>query len=296
MSPDRLMRIALSLAARGMHVFPLRPGTKVPAVRRDWEGCATTEPEQIERWWEASSPWNIGVAAGPSRLLVIDLDAPKVPGTSHGRLVLAALAREAGEVVPRDTLTVVTAGGGQHLYFIAPDGLRLTNTAGRLGMHVDTRACGGYVVGPGSVVEGRRYRMTCDAAPAPVPAWILEALQPASPLPPWPAQRAHPAYVRAALDGEARRVAEAPMGRRNATLFQAAARLRRFVHEGQLQDDDIRSVLNTAAARHVGIERFSVREMERTIDSGLRRGVAPTAPPRGIHAARGGVLRDTPPG
>ncbi|MDN5915626.1 MAG: bifunctional DNA primase/polymerase, partial [Pseudonocardia sp.] len=112
-------------------------------MRRDWERCATTDVEQIERWW-VHAPYNIGVATGPSGLLVVDLDAPKRsdPDRRHGRQVLAEIARNAHEVVPRDTLTVVTAGGGQHLYFTAPAGRSLTNTAGRLGPHIDTRARG----------------------------------------------------------------------------------------------------------------------------------------------------------
>jgi hypothetical protein len=298
MPNDHLMRAAQSMAARGMHVFPLRPGTKVPAVQHDWEGCATTDVEQIERWWARMPMCNIGIATAPSGLLVIDLDAPKPTsgrGAPHGRQVFAALAREANAVVPRDTLTVVTAGGGQHLYFRAPEGMRLTNTAGRLGMHVDTRACGGYVVGPGSSVGGHRYRTVCDADPVPAPAWIVRALQPAVPLPQVSAGKAHPAYVRAALDGEARRVAEAPVSRRNATLFQAAARLGRFVHERLLRDDDVRTVLSAAAARHVGVERFTPHEMRRTIESGLRRGGhAPIIAPGG--AIGGDSGRRTPSG
>jgi len=35
---------------------------------------------------------------------------------------------------------VATAGGGLHLYFRAPDDAWLTNTAGRLGTRIDTRA------------------------------------------------------------------------------------------------------------------------------------------------------------
>ncbi|TQM09802.1 bifunctional DNA primase/polymerase-like protein [Pseudonocardia kunmingensis] len=280
MAHHSLMRAALYLAARGMRVFPLNPGTKVPGVRRDWEGCATTDAEQIERWW-ASSPQNIGIATGPSRLLVVDLDAPKMSSAQripHGRQVLAGIAREAGEVIPRDTLTVATAGGGQHLYFRVPPDLSLTNTVGRLGRHIDTRARGGYVVGPGSIVRGRRYRMVCAAEPATVPAWIVRALRPTMPRLPAPTAKAHPAYVRAALDGEARRVADAPVGQRNVTLYQAAARLGRFVREGRLRADDVRSVLGGAAARHLGVEGFGTHEAHRAIESGLRRSF--TAPAR----------------
>lgn len=276
MAHDRLMRCALSAAARGMYVFPLRPRTKVPAVQ-DWERCATTDVERIEGWW-SRAPHNIGVATGPSGLLVVDLDAPKRSQvhTLDGRRVFAELARKAGIVLPVETLTVATAGGGQHLYFRAPAGAALTNTAGRLGTNIDTRACGGYVVGVGSVIGGRRYRVIRSGPPAPAPAWIVDALRPPPPSQALPAPVAasnHRAgYVRAAVDGEARRVADAPVGQRNHALFRAAASLGRFVADGSLSAEEIRTALATAAARHLGVERFDHDEVDRTIESGLRRG------------------------
>ncbi|RZT85569.1 bifunctional DNA primase/polymerase-like protein [Pseudonocardia sediminis] len=274
MPSDRLMRAACSLAARGLYVFPLRPGSKIPAVRRDWEGCATTDVEQIERWW-LRAPYNIGVATGPSRLLVVDLDAPKRSDLDrrHGRQVLDELARKAHETVPRNTLIVTTAGGGQHLYFRAPTDRSLTNTAGRLGPHIDTRARGGYVVGPGSRSGRSLYRIVHGTDPVPAPQWIVALLQPS--IPPCPPRREtpHPAYVRAAIEGEMRRVAEATPGRRNATLFKAAARLGRFVHSGQVNDGDVDAALSTAASGHVGIDGFSPYEIRRTIRSGIARSV-----------------------
>jgi len=263
-----------------MYVFPLRPRTKVPAVPRDWEGCATTDVDRIERWWNRT-PYNVGIATGPSRLLVVDLDVPKPSAvqTLDGRAVFAELARRAGAVLPVDTLTVLTAGGGLHLFFRAPAGSSLTNTAGRLGTNIDSRACGGYVVGAGSVIGGRRYRVIRRAEPATAPAWIVDALRPAQPsslvLEPSAAPKRRAAYVRAAVDNEARRVADAPVGQRNQALFRAAASLSRFVPDGLLSAQEVRTALTIAAARHVGVEHFSSEDVRRTIESGIHRGVRP---------------------
>src|SRR3954452_19505149 len=140
-----LLRCALRIAADGMPVFPLRPHTKVPAIER-WPQHASTDPETIRTWWTRSA-YNIGVATGsPTRIVVIDLDAAKTRGGAHGRQSLAALARDRGEAIPRNTRTVVTPSGGQHLYFHLPPEADLRNTAGHLGTHIDTRASGGYVV------------------------------------------------------------------------------------------------------------------------------------------------------
>jgi hypothetical protein len=69
----RLQACALDAPARGWHVFPLRPGTKVPAVRH-WGHEATTDAEQIKELWSADlrrrdgwyvpEPRNVGSSAG----------------------------------------------------------------------------------------------------------------------------------------------------------------------------------------------------------------------------------------
>src|SRR5690606_4438245 len=107
-----------------------------------------------------------------SRLVVVDLDVPKnvddVPpantpaGVTDGASALAALAENHGEPYPSATYTIRTATGGTHLYFTAPTGPELRNTAGALGWKIDTRAHGGYVVGAGSTIDGNRYTVVDD--------------------------------------------------------------------------------------------------------------------------------------
>lgn len=268
-----LMRAACELAAHGMHVFPLHPGTKRPALRSDWEGAASIDIDRIQRWWR-TNPFNIGIATGPSRLLVVDLDAPKGGRGAHGRQSLAAAARVVGATIPRNTLTVVTPGSGQHLYFrtSAAEGAR--STVGFIGTGVDTRGAGGYVVGPGSVIDGRRYRLVRRADPVPVPDWILDALRQAMPEPrsaSMPTQSHVAAYVQAALTGEVENVSSAVAGTRNHTLFKAAARLGRFVADGRLSESDVRVALERASHGHVGVGDFTSAEVARTIRSGLAR-------------------------
>lgn len=161
-----LARYALAAAARGWHVFPLAPRDKEPPHGVRWTKVATTDPEVIRRIW-ARRPYNIGIACGPSGLLVIDLDMPKpgecppprwaVPGVNEGADVFAMVCEQAGQPLPLETFHVRTRRGGSHLYFTAPDGVRLTNTSddrgNGLGWKVDTRGDGGYVVGPGSFVD-----------------------------------------------------------------------------------------------------------------------------------------------
>jgi len=277
-APGRLAKAAHWHAARGLAVFPLAPGAKVPAVE-DWQHSATTDPAQITQWWY-EAPYNIGVATGPSGLLVIDLDrlkpgetAPEpwnTRGAASGRDVLDQLAAEAGQRLPR-TWTVTTASGGQHLYYRQPDTQTLGNTAGRLGWKIDTRGHGGSVVAAGSVIGGQRYRADVIRRPAALPEWITTALdttpQP-SPSRTSRALRDAGSYALAALAGELDKVLAATPGQRNDTLNRAAFALGQLVGAHLLEEMTARAELVSAADR-IQLPRT---EANRTITSGLTAG------------------------
>ncbi|WP_354642898.1 bifunctional DNA primase/polymerase [Kitasatospora camelliae] len=278
--PRPLLQAAREAADRGWHVFPLIADTKRPAIS-SWGSFATTYGSRIDRWW-AAGKGNIGVATGPSRLVVIDLDVPKhdqdrPPADSDladGQDAFARLAEQHGQPYPGDTYTVRTRSGGRQLYFAAPLESKLRNTAGSLGWKIDTRAHGGYVVGAGSIVDGRLYTVAHDVPPAPLPEWIAELLAPA-PLPPQALVSAklaafdlHSAYLRAAVDGELKRVTRAKPGARNNALYIAAVALGQLVAGHELNASDVTDWL-TAVAVSGGQTRW---EAEATIASGLRAG------------------------
>jgi Bifunctional DNA primase/polymerase, N-terminal len=271
---------ALQLAQRGWPVFPLRPYSKRPAIR-NWEQQATTDPVQVRAWWSADPTANIGLACGPAGLVVIDLDSGHDAGREHGRHTLARLAVAAGgEPIPW-TYTVATPSG-EHLYFVAPPGSHFRNTVAVLGPHIDTRVAGGYVVAAGSKVgavdNARPYRVTQDMSAMPLPAWLTATLEPvrvAATEQPGRARlgedRAH-AYTTAAVTAEARAVALATPGRRNQTLFRAAANLGQLVGAGLLDEAAATAALLTAAQRHSGVEGFTPAEACRTVTNGIRHG------------------------
>jgi hypothetical protein len=183
---------AMTAAWRGWAVFPCRPGDKRPAVP-DWERRACSDPDRVGRYWP-SDHHNIGLACGPSRLVVVDLDTHgplpddwRLPGVHHGRDVLALLAEWAGQPWPV-TYMVKTPTGGLHLYYTAPGGTEIRNSAGKIGPLVDVRGAGGYVLAAGSVLDeraypgnpecrelvtgGRGYELADDSDPEPLPAWL----------------------------------------------------------------------------------------------------------------------------
>jgi hypothetical protein len=243
---------ALTAAERGWPVIPLIPSAKRPAghAERDCPGTgrcagghrtpeqrATTNPDLIHATW-ATRPYNVGIATGPAGLLVIDLDVrkPEEPkGAPDGATSLAALCERTGQALP-DTYRVRTARGGEHLYFTAPTGVRLRNSANRLGPHIDTRAWGGYVVAPGSTTPDGTYEVTDEAPVAPLPEWLAALLtEPRKPtvvdLAPL---RDGTRAARAALERECAVIAAATDGGRNNTLHKSACKVARFVAWGDL--------------------------------------------------------------
>lgn len=279
-----LLAAAQYMAASGYPVFPLVPGGKQPAIR-NWEQRATTDPGRVRRCWTHGPAYNIGLATGPAGLVVVDLDVakpdkPNPDGFRHGLEVLALLADEQDQSLPVDTRTVTTPSGGVHLYFRAPAGVEYRNTAGKLGRLIDTRAHGGYVVAPGSVIGGRPYEITENAPVAVLPDWLAQLLRPA-PLPPAPAApvalRASSGdrrgrYLRAAIAAEVARVEGAVGGQRNFALYCAAQALGQLVAGGALTEDEVRDVLTHAAAGHIAVNAYTHNTAQQTITSGLRDG------------------------
>jgi hypothetical protein len=287
--PDGSAQLAAALdaASRDWRVFPLIPGDKRPAVS-DWETRATTDPDRITRAWSTTA-FNVGIATGPSGLIVIDLDKPKHPGdtppatwaehgVTDGADVLAVLCERHGQPFPADTYNVRTWSGGTHLYFTAPEGEPLRNTAGDsargLGWKVDTRAWGGLVVGAGSTFAGHRYEATRNNPVAPLPGWLAELLRPA-PLPPQTpiavaltGRGRRTAFLRSAINGEVQRVTNSGPHEHNNSLYVAAVALGQLAAGRELSEADVTGWLLTAALQ-VG---QGEREARRTIASGLRAG------------------------
>ena len=218
-------RLALELAALGWHILPLsaaskRPLGNCPACRAQpgapghlADGCpcltadgwchgvraASTDPARITAWWQREPAAVPGVAAGPSGLVLVDIDAHSValparlatgllPGIDlaaepipasewadpvrfrDGRDTLTLLARLRGGTRPwpagpeHQPVTATTPSGGVHLWYQAPaNGLRqaLSDPKGRYGLawQVDLKAGWSYGVAPGAITTTGTYRL-----------------------------------------------------------------------------------------------------------------------------------------
>ncbi len=270
---------AVAAAERGWAVFPCRPGNKRPAVDR-WEQRAIADPERVAAHWPGERH-NVGIACGPSQLVVVDLDTAEHgrelpaewavgPGITDGQGVLAVLAHQDGQQLP-DTYTVRTPSGGLHLYFAAGErGGELRNSAGRIGPMIDVRGRGGYVVAAGSVVGGRGYEIERDAPVALLPEWLAALARPAT-RPASPA-RLHSGPVYGRLRGVLEAVLSSKPGTRNGRLYWAACRAGEMVAASKIDRATAEDLLVQAAV-DTGI-RGGELEARRTVASGLRAGGA----------------------
>src|SRR5882757_7859842 len=144
-----MLAAALAAAELGFHVFPIRPNSKKPPAfhsqqrcprtsicrtgHQTWEQRAMVDPDQIRWYWTSNryAGCNIGIATGPSNLVVVDLDTRKSlddgppEGWNRERVVdghdvFTLVCEQARHPVPWETRAVTSPRGGTHLYFRAP--------------------------------------------------------------------------------------------------------------------------------------------------------------------------------
>lgn len=167
---EQLKESVLHYASMGYRVFPLVPGAKVPRTKHGFKE-ATTNLEQVEKWWTIWPDSNIGICTEGT--LVVDIDGANNSWPNN--------PDHAADLV--NSPTSVTANGGHHHVFRPPPGVSYRSTAGRLAESVDTRADGGYIVAaPSRLENGKQYcwvegleLVPLEKLPV-VPRWLQDQL------------------------------------------------------------------------------------------------------------------------
>jgi hypothetical protein len=248
------LQLALDYAAHGWHIFPLSPASKRPLANCDAcpdgahqiDACpclpaghwchgvraATTNPQRLHDWWHREPRAVPGLAAGPSGLILIDIDTHDTPLPDNLATGLLPGINLAAEPIPadqwndparfrdgRDTLTLLarlrhgpgawphdpthqpitatTPSGGRHLWYTAPD-TRLRQAIGELAWQVDIKAGWSYGIAPGAHAASGTYHITPTSPQTPghMPDWLTrEVARVATPRqhhPPATAPRATP--------------------------------------------------------------------------------------------------------
>lgn len=160
-----MLDAALAWAARGFRVFPLQENSKDP---RDipWTSVATTDPAAIRAFWTdpvmgTECDYNVGFLT--TGFVVADVD---VKNGKKGMETFFELGLEF------DTLTARTANDGYHLIYKGDSG------ASPLGRDIDVRSHNGYIVAPGSIVDGKAYTVELDIPVADFPGHLRHLLKP----------------------------------------------------------------------------------------------------------------------
>jgi len=291
--PD--LRTALTAARRGWWVFPVEPYDKTPyvesGIRISWSEAATNDIAEIRRrGWPKGA--NVGIACGPSGLLIVD---PDQHGRDDGVKAFTELCRqhEPDGLWP-DTYITQTPTRGFHLYFNNPGG-RYGNSRGGLPRGIDVRGDGGYVLAAGSVVDrraypdnpamqdlvgnGRAYTVWNDAPVADPPAWLTGLLDRGAPpglrpgagnRPLWAVKIENPRTLRKRLEGAVSRLANEPEGNRNELAFWAACTVGEAVAAGRVElgeaEDDLMAAMEQNGYR---ADKGDYRAIS-TIRSGFR--------------------------
>ncbi|MGW6572066.1 bifunctional DNA primase/polymerase [Streptomyces sp. NPDC054945] len=227
--PDNTrLATALWCAEQGWPVHPLLPGRKIPlanctacrtpghtpagcpcpAAHRWCHGfhAATLDTDRITRWWTDNPHHGVGVACGPARLVVIDIDTHPAPPPARDRIwpgieigdtvdltgltdgfdtlaVLAALRGQDNPAHDTSTLRVRTPSGGLHLWYRADATHHWRCSSGNsprraLAWQVDIRAHGGYIVAPTTTTPTGTYQpLDGSPTPAPLPGWLAAELE-----------------------------------------------------------------------------------------------------------------------
>lgn len=278
---------ALALAGAGISIFPCQgwlagDQAKTPCRGVRWRHASTTDKTRITRWW---AQWPDAVPAidvGKSNLLVVDCDAPKLEGQTHGDIWWRDRLDE------QDAITIPisnTPSGGRHYVFRQPDGEPLGNARGSLPpkaeVAIDVRGAGGYIIAPGAVMSGgRAYVGEGSIADAPVaPAWLVDLLTapavidapvtlPTLPMRPPSADRAR-AWALAGLDAEAREVASLPPGTRNEGLNKSAYKVGGLVGAGYITSSEAYDTMRGAIVGWSNIPK-TLDTLRRALADGAR--------------------------
>lgn len=193
-----LLNDVLQYAEFGYRVLPVEIKGKKPLV--EWSREATTDRSTIEGWRDQWPNMNVAIVA--EGLVVVDIDGAENPWLTEERQ-----AQLNGAPCQR------TQSGGRHYVFRAPEGKKISNSAGKLAEHVDIRTDGGYYVVAPSVGAKGTYE------------W-LAPLVPREELPELPEALVEELEKACRPTSTLKDDGPIPRGRRNSTLFALAKKMR----------------------------------------------------------------------
>jgi len=155
----------------GLEIFPCGRNKKSPLTKNGFKD-ASADKQVVNDWWDKHPDANIGLPTGKvNDLVVVDVD---VKNDAGGMDSLKQLQDECDRF---DTRVVHTPSGGLHFYFSYPQGVDTIKNRTNMKPGIDIRADGGYVIAPGSSIDGNYYEFDdADKEIAELPQKLFEML------------------------------------------------------------------------------------------------------------------------
>jgi hypothetical protein len=307
------LAVALELASAGIAVFPARvfkaqsgKWQKRPLVN-EWQKCATTNHEQIRRWWRGYPNAVPGIWCGHSGLDLVVIDTDRHEGGADGVEAFAQLIVDLGIELPPHPTTQTPSGGFHHV-FCQPDGAPIGNETGALPPGIDVRGKGGWIVAPGAVrsdgatwsavtgtpplTQAYREQALCDklavtvrapkngngAAPSTHEEPRIERATMVAPRPAniWQQQASirERVFAAAALTNLADALASTAPGQRNRKLYDCAFRLGTMIARGWIDRIVVANALWTSCRTNGLTTDDGDDSVQKTLASGFKDGTA----------------------
>ena len=170
---NELLTAALKYADQGWKVFPCGPKSKIPLISKAKGGNgvrdATSDKDQITRWWKTCPNANIALACGPdSGTYVVDVDLDEEKGV-NGWETLREIAGD-GLDMP-ETVCQDTPRGGRHYVYSTDKPPKNQNNfapgkCDKKKTGIDIRCDGYYIMlSPSIHPNGKMYKWTGKHAP-----------------------------------------------------------------------------------------------------------------------------------
>jgi hypothetical protein len=153
---EAVITAAIDQIEQGFAAFALRANAKVPVTERGFKN-ATTKADWIRKQLEAPNAGNYGIVwpeSAPEAVLVLDLDNGSDGRERPWQDRLLDLIRTIGPLPP--TKSTTTPSGGRHAFYRWPSDVPLPPGDELFGFTVRWPGRG-YLVGPGSTINGVAY-------------------------------------------------------------------------------------------------------------------------------------------
>ncbi len=285
-----LLAAALAYAEAGFPVCPFGAyGQKIPFTEHGIHD-ASTDPEQIRKWWAKHPNARIALAPGKEAgFFVLDVDRPKKAGDADGFDTLRELEEKYGPLPV--TACETSPSGGKHFFFKYVEGL--PSKAGYIGPKLDIRTDNDAIIVAPTVTASGKYdagkpvkEFIADLKnAAEAPAALIELARKkkaqkkeapkakktkapkAKKTKAQPQKNGGTPYGLKALAGEVAKVEAACEGERNDTLNTAGHNMGQLVGSGNLDRQFAYDEL-IAPTAHWGEDRKSADTLRRALDAG----------------------------